>query len=258
MITNKPMENLYKQFVSGDTRVSIYQDQEVTHPFLIPCVSSGLACWSDNEIYGSFLPEDQDAKCLDSKEVFQKWLKDHPDTVVMALSWWGRCGSDTPYLTLHEEPSLDYDGVVFHQYKGADDEAKKQAVFTIQQEVQLLNAYLGGCVYAYVIETRKPLTPQQYQDLVNLFQKHNKYTMDYAPTYEQVVQCLGCNNWTVIDGRGGYYHNLDNAGYGDREMYRSMFEYADKTDDMHNIFSQMMAYRNTTPSERVQHISLQI
>ena len=219
------MDNFYKRAETRDTRISIYQDECVRHPFDVGMMECGIACWSTNEIFGSFLPEtDVDSNYLfDDKETFQAWLRQNPNIVVCGVRWWGVVCSDMSHLVLYENPDFDeeyYDGAIFIEYF---DGNREKALETIKKDVNILNAYLGDCVYCYVVESKKPLTQDQYKDIQNLYIKANNYKLGYTPTFEQLSEALHLDNWTVVDSNGGYYHDLSNDGSGDKKMCERMF-----------------------------------
>ena len=135
----------------------------------------------------------------------KEYLKDNPDVVAYALEWWGKCGSDSPHLTLHEAFDIDdesIDGAIFIK-DGTSD--------TIKAELSTLNAYLGGCVYQYVIE--------------------QKCKCEWSAD----------DQWTMIkDGCvGGFYHSLDRKN-GDREMYEAMAENWTMTDELRDCLRQLI------------------
>jgi len=221
--------NIYKVFEHGDTKVTIFQDEAAEHPFDPPNETwCNLACWSENEIFGSFLPSDE-SDCITTEEDFHEWRRNHPDGIICYVRWWGRCGSDMAMLEIVEDGEPN-DGAIFTTTGTLND---------IKAELNMLNAYLCGAIYAYTIETKNPLTSEQYQGLVELFKRANNFKMDYAPTMERVAEVLKLDDWTVVESAGGHYHNLDKDN-GDKEMFRAMFGDMSVSKDMSTIYEMMM------------------
>ena len=230
--------SIYKRFESGDVRVTIFQDEAVDHPFAYGSMYCSLACWTENEYFGSFLPGIHQATCLKSIEALERWKQAHPNHIVVPLVWWGKCNSDVAFLEQQENiPLEEADGAIF--IDSTPNRSRDDPRTILNQELNQLNAYLGGNVYAYTIETRKPFTQEQYTKLVNLFRRANNYKMDYAPLFEKVSAVLKLDDWTVVKSSGGYFHSSC-KDTGDKEMYEDMFGNTDMTEDMKQIYQDMM------------------
>jgi len=209
-----------------------------------------LANWEEDETFGLFLPDKKDGddrhRFFETREEMKNWVKTKQaegfTPAVLGLRWWGACGSDMSQLVAVDRPDLDDESLV-----GAIFTAAKVPLEDLQKilygELNLLNAWLGGCVYGYVMEAWHTLTPEQYDELVELFiGKHvesGKINYD-PPSYEEVAAVLNTNAWIMQACDWGYYHNLDPQN-GDRVMFRNMLEdVAATTEDMKNIFEQMV------------------
>jgi len=203
-------DRLFKRWTHGNTRVSIYYDEGHPHPWeLEGFVQCGIACWTENDYFGNFLPEDTDAnECLSTQEEMKQWIDDNPHGRTVLLSWWGRCGSDTPMLEMTESID-DADGAIF--INADKNKSEKETLDLIKKDLNTLNAYLGSAVFFYEIET-------------------------LCPTCEQWV----CNENDDTSLVGGYFHNLDNKN-GGQDLYGRMITDWSMTPDLEAIASLMRA-----------------
>jgi len=239
------MENLYKQFESGNTRVSIIRDEAAAHPFDCGITESKLANWTENDYFGNFLPVGYEKLGhWDIKEEFQQWLEDNTNAVTIYVRWWGVCGSDAPLLeevAINSPKDIDgCDGAL--ALNVIAPLTKEKAIQLLRKELQILNAYLSSSVFTYIIETKRPMNKEQYTELIDLFQKANNFKMDYAPTFEQVSEVIQFDDWTLVEGSGGYY--CPDAGCGEQkryeqEMYESMISEWTMTPDLEQIAALM-------------------